>query len=108
MLSLTYVVNTRRKGRRNELKAKAILEAAGYDVQLAPNPSKWSLQNDLWGLWDLCAVDAESIRFVQIKTNARETLIDREKMSLWPCPSWCRKEVWVFYDKKKHPIIHKL
>ena len=102
------MVNTRQKGRRNELRAAKILEAAGYDVQLAPLPQKWSLQNDLFGLWDVMAVNSREIRFVQVKTNQTARPEDREAMELWPCPPNCSKEIWIFHDGAKEPVIKEL
>ncbi len=37
-------VNTRQKGRRNELRAAKILEDAGYDVQLTPTQLSGALK----------------------------------------------------------------
>jgi hypothetical protein len=101
-------VNTRKKGRNRELRAKKILEDAGYDVQMAPNPTRWSKQNDLWELWDLVGINRTSIRFIQVKTNytAKPEWIERAKE--WVCPSNCSKELWIFKDGTKAPIIKNL
>jgi len=103
-------MNTRNKGRRNELKACDILEAAGYDVQMAPKSvSKFAKQHDLFGLWDLIAVRGSDIRFVQCKTNKKVYGVLREPYELWECPSCCTKEIWVFYDGKPNdPVIDVL
>lgn len=96
-------MNTRQKGRKNELKAKAILEAEGWDVQLAPNPSKWSLQNDLFGLWDLIAVNSTRILCVQVKTNQPMYGKQLDRYQAWQCPPNVTKQMWVFHDRQKDP-----
>jgi hypothetical protein len=98
-------MNTRAKGRRSEYKAKKILEDVGYSVTLTQSPSKWSLEQDMFGLWDLIAVNAVSVRFVQIKTNGYASKEWKEQAGLWQCPPNCTKEVWRFLDRVKEPII---
>jgi len=98
-------MNTRAKGRRNELRCKEALEAMGYSVQLTAMPTKWALQQDLWGLFDLAAVRGSDIRFVQVKTNQGAPRAWREAATAWQCPSNCTKEVWVYYDRVKEPKI---
>jgi hypothetical protein len=101
-------VNTRQKGRRNELRAAKILEDAGYDVQLTPNPTKWSTQNDMFGLWDLMAVKHNEIRFIQVKSNRMVYGALLEPYIYWQCPPVCTKEIWVFHDRVKEPTIKVL
>ena len=101
-------INTRAKGRKNEIKAKKILEAAGYDVELTKSPSKWAEQQDLFGLWDLMAVKKNEIRFVQVKSNRMVYGVDLEPYLEWQCPDVCTKEIWVFKDRVKDPIIKVL
>lgn len=101
-------MNTRRKGRKNELRARDILEEAGYSVCVAPNPLKWSLENDLWGLWDLCAVNGVSVRFVQVKTNRKPPREYTEKLAAFVCPPNCTKELWIFTDREPKPLIFVL
>ena len=97
-------VNRRWKGRRKELKVRDILEAAGYDVQLAPLPTRWARQNDLFGLWDVMAVNTTTIRFIQVKSRkpGPEYI---EQLQMWQCPPNCTKELWVLEDRVKEPII---
>lgn len=101
-------MSTRAKGRRNEIKAKKILEELGYAVQLAPNPTRWSRQNDLFGLWDLIAVSGLDIRFIQVKSNTPPYGKQRKKYAAFVCPSEASKEIWVFYDRVKEPKIIQL
>ena len=96
-------VNTRSKGRRMELRCAKMLEDVGYAVQLAPNPSKWSLQNDLFGLWDMEALRGDEVLWVQIKTNRKPTKTEMEPFEQWRY--YGRKQIWIFYDGKKKPVI---
>lgn len=101
-------MNTRRKGRKNELRARDILVAAGYDVCVTKSPSKFSEENDLFGLWDLIAVSATEIRFVQVKSNRNAPKDELEAMREWVCPAFCSKEVWIFHDRDENPTIKPL
>ena len=98
-------MNNRAKGRRNETKARDLLVLEGFSVQLTPMPSKFSLQNDLFGLWDLMAVSSEKIRFIQVKSNKTAPKAWREEAIAWQCPSNCTKELWIFFDRVKMPKI---
>lgn len=85
-----------------------MLIAAGYDVQLAPTPTRWARQTDMWGLWDMVAVCGSRIRFVQVKTNHTASPQWREAATAWKCPPGCTKELWIFKDGIKEPIIKLL
>lgn len=99
-------MNTRRKGRVRELRARDTLEELGYKVQLAPLPQKWSTQNDLWGLFDLCAVRGTDIRFIQIKTNKAPPSGWKEAAKEFQVPANCTKEYWVYKDGNVIPNIY--
>lgn len=102
--TILTMASPRQKGRAKELKARDILTEAGYDVQVAPMPSKYSKQNDLWGLWDLVAVKHNEIRFVQVKSE----MIYKAKLEPYEqfeCPPCCTKELWVFVKYAREPII---
>lgn len=103
-------MSARSKGRGNELKARDILLKAGYDVQMVQrSSSRYAKQVDLFGLWDLMAVRASDIRFVQVKTNRKVYGALREPYELWECPPGCTKELWTFYDgKPRDPVIEIL
>lgn len=107
-------MNTREKGRRKEKQVRDILVAQGYDVQMAPMPTKWAKENDMFGgseeerigLWDLVAVGPYDIRFIQVKTNLSDVKKKwREKAKAWQCPPEARKELWVVGDRKAVRII---
>jgi len=103
------LMSTRTKGRGNEMKAKKILEAAGYEVQLTSMGTKYNKQTDMFGLWDLIAVDSNSVRFIQVKTNRKVYGVAREKYESFRCPASCSKEIWVFMDGfPRDPVIDYL
>ena len=99
------MINKRVKGRKNELKARDILVSAGYEVELTKSPSKFSKQQDLFGLFDLIAVRETDIRFIQVKSNKPIYGQELEPYNLWKVPACCTKEIWVFYDRVKEPTI---
>jgi len=101
-------MNTRQKGRRNEKKAKAILEGLGYQVALTANPTKFAVEQDLFGLWDAIAVSALDIRFIQVKSNKPPYGKQKKRYASFVCPASASKEIWVFYDRVKKPTIIQL
>lgn len=100
-------MNTRQLGRRNELRTKHLLEAEGYDVILAPMPTRYSKQNDMLGLWDAIAIRHDHIRFIQVKSNRNHTYGKAlDKYRDWHnYPPNCFKEVWLFTKGKSKPEI---
>lgn len=98
-------MNTRAKGRRNELRAAKALSDAEYDVCVTPNPSKWCLENDMFGLWDVIAVSGTEIRCVQVKTNNGASPAKRKLMEEWKCPPCVTREVWVYKDRVAVPSV---
>jgi hypothetical protein len=97
--------NSRAKGRRNELKTKEVLVALGYGVIVTPSPSKFCLENDYFGCWDVIAVDARTFRCVQVKSNQGASPAKRKLMEEWVCPTNCTKEIWIWHDRVKVPEI---
>lgn len=84
------------KGARRERKARRILEAAGYYVV----KSGGSL-----GMFDLVALGPKDVRLIQVKSNRRPGPVEQEALEQFPCPSYARKEIWVFYDYGRTPAI---
>ena len=109
------VKNTKQKGRNNELKALELLQGTGYEVIIVPrskpkvkssNPAL--TEHDFFGLWDLIAVKHNEIRFVQVKSNRMIYGVALEEYQEWSCPDFCTKEIWIFRDRVKDPIIKVL
>lgn len=99
-------MNSRAKGRRNENKTKDALEAEGWLIELVKGGTGWQRSTDFFGLFDIIAVKGGRIRWLQIKSNRNASPKDRAAMADFPGPG--TREVWVWYDRKPKPIIHKL
>ena len=100
-------INTKAKGRRNELKAKKQLEEEGFQVIIAPRSTRKfeKGEHDLFGLWDLIACNKDIIRFIQVKSNRKPYGKLRAKYAAFECPEECPKELWIYYDRVKEPEI---
>ena len=93
-------MNTARKGRRAEHRARTLLEAAGFVVCRAA-ASK--------GPADLVAWDATSIRFISVKCGTKyASTIEREALQLLPRPANASVEIWRFPDRCRSPLIERL
>jgi len=90
-------MNAKRKGSRNERRAIKILEAAGYHCTRAAG----SL-----GIFDIVAVSRQGVRLIQVKTNRPPCPAERETIELFDgIPENASKEVWIFQDYARRPII---
>ncbi len=82
------------KGYRAEYKAKKELEKKGYIV----------VRNFLsWGVWDLCAIGIDHIRFIQVKSTCSEKTSFSpaiKKLIGYAEPPFATKELWVHVDYK--------
>lgn len=87
------------KGYRNERKTVKVLETAGFLV----TKSGGSL-----GLFDLIAVGSRIIRLIQVKSNRNASPVEREQIRDLRVPPNCTKEVWVWRDYQRKPIIYEL
>lgn len=93
-------MNTAKKGRHAEHRARAILEAAGFCVTRAA-ASK--------GPADLVAWDTTSIRFISVKSGTKYlSAIEREALTVMVRPSNSSIEVWRFPDRCREPLIERL
>jgi Archaeal holliday junction resolvase (hjc) len=88
---------SKRKGSRNEHKAMKILQAAGYHTTRAAGS---------FGMFDVIAINAQGLRLIQVKTNRDASPVEREGIALFDgLPPNASKEVWIFRDYAKEPII---
>jgi Holliday junction resolvase len=92
-------VNTKGKGSRRERQARTILETAGYFVVKAGG----SL-----GCWDLVALGPQGARLVQVKSNEKPRPAERERLAMFPRFPYTSKEVWIFFDRQREPVIEVL
>lgn len=93
------MMNCKAKGSRRERQARKILETAGYHVVKAGG----SL-----GVFDLAALGPQGARLVQVKSNEKPRPAERERLKLFPRLPYTSKEVWVFYDRQREPVIEVL
>lgn len=92
-------VNCKAKGTRNERRAKAKLEAAGWFVVRAAG----SL-----GLWDLVALHPDhGVTLIQVKTNRRPVGRELDRLRAFLCSPW-RKEIWTFWDRRRDPDVEAI
>ncbi len=89
-------MNAKRKGSRNEHRAIRILEAAGYYCTRAAG----SL-----GIFDIVAISGQGVRLTQVKSNRPPCPAEREAIELFPVPQNATKEIWVFRDYARTPLI---
>lgn len=92
-------MSAKAKGSYAELRVQHQLEAIGYSV----SKSGGSL-----GLFDLVAVDKDSVRFIQVKYGtSRLKRVEREAIKALRVPKGVTKEYWLI-KKYKKPIIEIL
>lgn len=100
---LKIMVNTRRKGYRNQKKTQDLLEEEGWAVYTAP-VMKFRHNNDIFHLFDHVASKGEKIRFIQTKSNRCPKKV-REDIKAFPFPKNVTKEVWIWKDYAREPEI---
>jgi hypothetical protein len=112
------MVNTRSKGRKFEILAKKELEAQGYLVHLCDMPHRWKLQQDIFGLFDIIALNKlvnENIlfpacfkKYVQVKYNdswKKKTLTGLKQFKdKWLSPD-DQVELWNYKKGKGWEVI---
>jgi len=92
-------INTKAKGTRLEHRTMKVLEAAGY---------KCCRSAASLGEWDVIAVGPTNVRLVQVKANRRPGSVEMETLHSFVAPSNCSREVWVWKDRARQPIIEIL
>jgi len=89
-------MNCKAKGTRLEHRTIRLLEALGY----ACCRSAASL-----GEWDVIAVGPRDVKLVQVKANRNPGSVEMETLRGFRCPPMCSREVWVWKDRARRPII---
>ncbi len=93
------MVNTAKKGRRNEHRSMSLLEKSGY----------WCMRSAASrGVFDVVAVSKTDIIFVQVKSGRRPGSVEMEEMALCPVPPNARKLVHVWKDRAQMPEVTEL
>jgi len=97
---------TRRKGNRNQLKAIKSLEEEGYEVAKVEQKGKFVPIKDMFGLFDLVAINPSNIMFVQVTSNRPHThkeYLEFSKKYTNPDPLiiqmvWVDRKGWKVFD----------
>jgi len=93
-------INTKRKGNRNELKTKKLLESTGY---------RGVKSGGSLGEFDLVMLGPGSLRLIQVKSNRRPPPHEREAIAEFIIKTGdtlvCTKEIWVWKDYAREPLI---
>jgi Holliday junction resolvase len=92
-------MNAKAKGTRLEHKSIKMLERTGYYCCRAAA----SL-----GLFDIIAIGPNGVRLVQVKANRNCGGVERERIEMFPVPTNCTKELWVWHDYAREPIITEI
>jgi Holliday junction resolvase len=92
-------MNRAAKGRRNEHRSRAILEAMGYEVVRA-GASK--------GVFDLWAIRATDMLLVQCKSRDWPSSVETEAIRSFRCPANCRKLIHRYRDRERMPDVREL
>jgi len=95
------MIKTKAKGTRSEKKAIKLLEATGwYCVRSAGS----------FGLFDIIAIHPRIpyVRCIQVKTNKKASKGEIELIKEFPLPRNFVKELWVFVDYEREPLIEYL
>jgi Holliday junction resolvase-like predicted endonuclease len=92
-------LNLVRKGRRIEWRSRRWLEGQGYRVVRSARSG---------GPWDLVAVNAEEVLFVQVKANGWPTRDELEAMAAWPSPPGTRRLIHRWDDYARSPTIRSV
>lgn len=66
-------MNTRRKGNRGQLELIKHLESKGFIVDKVEKTGRFTESKDMFGLFDLVAIKAHCIYFIQVTHNNHHT-----------------------------------
>ena len=91
-----FEVNSSAKGARQERRAMKSLEQQGYQCTKA---------GASLGVFDIVAIHPTHVRLIQVKSNRRPRSHEMELIEEFPCPMICSKEVWVYKDRVRDPIV---
>lgn len=88
-----------RKGRRNEHRSMALLEAAGYRC----TRSAASL-----GDWDIIGLGSKDIVLCQVKTRDWPGVLEMERLKEFEAPPNCRKLIHRWRDHQRQSDIKEI
>ncbi len=84
-------VNKYAKGRRIEYRAMEELTEAGY-YPIRSAGSK--------GIFDVIGISSTDFVLIQLKSNRKASPNEVEKIKKFPVPQNCKKQIWVWVDRK--------
>lgn len=87
------------KGRRLEYRTMRLLEGLGYSCYRTAGSH---------GEWDVIAIGPNDVKLVQSKANRRPGSVEIEGLRLFRCPANMSREVWIWKDRKKFPVVEVL
>jgi uncharacterized protein with GYD domain len=91
--------NCASKGRRNEHRSRALLEAMGYEVVRAA-ASK--------GAFDLWAIGSKDFIICQVKSNCWPGSVEMETLRAFVAPPNCRKLIHRWRDRQRLPDVKEI
>ncbi len=89
-------MNKKAKGNRSEYKTMRLLEIVGYIC--------FRMAGSL-GVFDVIAVSATDILFIQVKSNRMPSRAELETIKSFTCPLPARKLIHVWQDRNNTSII---
>ena len=93
-------MKAKRKGSQREHKSIRLLESTGYHCTRAAG----SL-----GIFDIIAIGRQGIRLIQVKSNRPPAPLEREVLQQFDnLPTNATKEVWIWHDYAREPIIRQM
>lgn len=87
------------KGTRKEKACEDVLKELGYITWRKIRTKYWNI--DIFGLFDVCglAPDGSHLLFIQTKSNRCDAKT-RDAIQALKMPRACRKEIWIWKDRK--------
>lgn len=92
-------MNAERKGSRNKHRAIRLPEADAYICTRAAAS---------FGMFDVIAIGRQGMRLIQVKSNRDASSLEREQIARFQTPPGCSKEVRIFHDYAREPLIKEI
>ena len=95
-------MSTQQKGWKHEHEVVKLLEQENYEVY-RPQKVRFYGSQDIFGLFDIIAINAERLIFIQVKTGSTKGFL--KKLNAWreahpvTVVEW---QLWVRMDARKH------
>jgi Holliday junction resolvase-like predicted endonuclease len=73
---MVTIMTSQSTGSLHEREATKLYEDRGWSVFRPQKTARFG-QQDIWGMWDLCAINGDQLHFVQIKTKTTRGFLKR-------------------------------